>query len=85
MRTTITLDDRLFRDAKRLAVRRDSSLSAVVQDALRLYLSEVQQPRHKQHFTLVTFQGRGARPGVDLDRTSELLEADDLDQLARSR
>ena len=85
MRTTITLDDGLFRAAKRLAARRDSSLSAVVQDALRVYLSEVQRAKPKQHFTLVTFKGRGARPGVDLDRTSELVEHDDVDQFRRSR
>lgn len=85
MRTTITIDDNLFRAAKRLAARRDSSLSAVVQDALRVYLSELQRRKPKQHFTLVTFQGRGARPGVDLDRTSALLEENDLEQFARPR
>ena len=85
MRTTITMDDKLFRAVKRLAARRDSSVSAVIQDALRVYLNEVQKPKSGQHFTLVTFKGRGARPGVDLDRTSELLEQDDLDQFARQR
>ena len=65
MRTTITLDDQLFRAAKRLAARRDTSLSSVMQEALRTYLAQLSAPRGEQHFTLVTFRGSGPLPGVE--------------------
>jgi hypothetical protein len=85
MRTTITLDEQLFEAARRLAVGRDRSFSAVVQDALRTYLALIEKAPSKQHFTLVTFRGRGPAAGIDLDRTSELLEQDDIEQFGRHR
>lgn len=78
MRTTISLSDGVLRAAKRRAARSGTTLSAVVEQALRGLLAE--QANAEPPFELVTFRGGGARPGVDLDRTSLLLAAEDVDR-----
>lgn len=57
MRTTIVLDDRIAREAKRLAARRGITLSDLVGETLRAALAEPtkQAPR----FEMVTY-GEGA-------------------------
>jgi hypothetical protein len=83
MRTTITLDDRLLRAAKRYAADRGTTVSAVIDEALRAKLA-APAPRSVRPFRLVTFRGRGPREGIDLDRTSELLERDDVEAHAQA-
>jgi Bacterial antitoxin of type II TA system, VapB len=74
MRTTLDITDPLLVEAKRIADEQHSSLKAVVEDALRLLISR----RHSQ-----TAQERPAWPvidyakpvpGIDLTKTSELLD-----------
>ena len=77
MRTTLTLSDGVFRAAKRRAAERGVTLSVVVDEALRAQLAAA-APKAKP-FKLITFGKGGTRPGVDLDRTSALLEEEDLD------
>ena len=81
MRTTVTLDEHLLRAAKRVAAERGVTLSEVVQDALRAHLA-AKPGRAMRHFKLITFRGRGPRAGIDLDRTSELLEREDVERYA---
>ncbi len=73
MRTTIRLDDQLFKSAKRYAHDTGKSLTAVIEDALRQVLSRrtVKQPRKPVKLTMVS--GQGVRPGVDLDDSAALL------------
>jgi len=77
MRTTISLDDTLGRAARRRAREQGQSLSALVAQALRLLLTERKPTAANQPFRLVTVRGEGPQPGVDLDRTSALIVADD--------
>jgi hypothetical protein len=78
MRTTISLDDALGKAARRRAREQGLSLSAFVAKAVRALLAEPAQPRPLQRpFRLVTVGGGGPQPGVDLDRTSALVVADD--------
>ncbi len=74
MRTTIRIDDRLLKEAKQLALRRGTSLTAVIEDALRETLSRQHSsvPREPAH--LVIFDGNGLLPGVDLDDSAALLD-----------
>lgn len=74
MRTTISLDDALLKDAKALANRTGRTLTAVIEDALREALSRVQNDGPVQPIVLPTFGGRGLQPGVDLDDSAALLE-----------
>ncbi len=82
MRTTIRLDDELLRAAKRAAVERGTTLTAVIEDALRRVLAPgvASAPEHVE---LPTFRGDGLLPGVDLDDTASLLDLmDGLDARA---
>jgi hypothetical protein len=75
MRTTIHVPDDLLARAKQLAAERNTTLTAVINDALREVLS-----RHRAldggglQTRLVTFDGGGTLPGVDLDDAVALLE-----------
>ena len=76
MRTTISLDDTLGKAARRHAREQGLSLSALVAQALKALMTQRSRgPRRP--FRLVTVRGGGPRPGVDLDRTSALIIADD--------
>jgi hypothetical protein len=73
MRTTVRLDDDLLVSAKRAALERGTTLTAVIEDALRRALA----PPHAStgaRPTLPTFRGDGLQPGVDLDDTASLLD-----------
>ena len=76
MRTTISVSDPLFESAKRQAEARGVTVSVVVEDALRSYLSPATR-RAAPSFRLPTVRGKLVNPDLDLDRTSALLLADD--------
>ncbi len=44
-RTTVVLDEGLYRQAKRVAVEQDKSLKEIIEEALRTYLRGGQQRR----------------------------------------
>jgi Arc/MetJ family transcription regulator len=73
MRTTIRLDDDLLTRAKRAAIERGTTLTAVIEDALRQALA-VEPARRRKTVSLPTFRGDGLQPGVDLDDTASLLD-----------
>jgi hypothetical protein len=72
-RTTIRLDDELLRRARREALDRGTTLTAVIEDALRRALASTESGR-REPFRMRTFHGDGLLPGVDLDDTSALLD-----------
>ena len=80
MRTTISLDDHLGQAARERARQEGLSLSAFVARALQQALATHDGAHDIAPFRLITVGGGGPRPGIDLDRTSALLETDDIDQ-----
>jgi len=76
MRTTVDLSEPLLKSAKRLATEQSATLSAVVEDALRVYLAR-KATETAPPFRLQTVRGRLVNPDIDLDRTSALIVADD--------
>lgn len=80
MRTTLNLDDDLLVGAKELAVRNRTTLTAVIEDALRDKLRGTDDGEPLPPVELpVSRMAGGVRPGVDLDDTAallDLLEAD---------
>ena len=84
MRTTISLDDRLLRAAKRLAAQRGTTLSAVIADALRAQLAS-KPDKPIRPFKLIVFEGSGPHEGIDLDRTSALDTRDDVVRYGEAR
>lgn len=74
MRTTITLDDALLSDAKRIAAETNRTLSAVIEEALRERVARRRQQDATAHVDLPTDGSGGLRPGVDLDDSAALLD-----------
>lgn len=73
MRTTIRLDDELLTRAKRAALERGTTLTAVIEDALRRALAQGTGAR-RDEVALPSFRGDGLQPGVDLDDTASLVD-----------
>lgn len=74
MRTTIRLDEELLREAKLLAARSGKSLTSIIGDALRESLSRQGGAAQREPVRLITFDGKGLLPGVDLDDSAALLD-----------
>ncbi len=77
MRTTISLDDRIFQAVKRRAAEEGRSVSAFVAAVLDDALKRDDAAKPSRPFRLVTVGGGGPYPGLDLDRPRDLMVADD--------
>lgn len=79
MRTTISIDDSVLDDLKRRAADRGTTVSRLIEDSVRFALAgPPDRPAGGEDYELVTY-GRGGRfTRLDVDRTSALLELDDL-------
>lgn len=76
MRTTIALPGPLLKAAKRRATERGVTLSAVVEDALRIHLAGAELTP-AEPFHLHTVLGSLVDPNLELDRTSALVAMED--------
>jgi hypothetical protein len=77
MRTTISLDDRIFEAVKQRASAEGRSVSGFIAAVLDDALKRSSNSPPTRPFRLVTVGGGGPYPGVDLDRPRELLVAED--------
>lgn len=66
MRTIISLDDELHRRAKSYAAEQGTTLTALVEEALRARLAE-RRARRRPPVRLPTFKGQGLQSGLSLD------------------
>lgn len=73
-RTTIRIDDHLLKEAKKMAVSSNLTLTALIEIALKEKLLKQQKPRKKKPVSLVTFMGNGILPNVDLDDSAALFD-----------
>ena len=85
MRTTITLDDHLLAKLKKRAAESGTSVSRLIEQAVRLLIQATPSARHKRSLKLVTFGAGGHFSRFNIDKASSLLEADDLKRFARRR
>jgi hypothetical protein len=74
MRTTIRMDDALLRRAKEYAARSGTTLTRVIENALREHLARRPHRAVREPVVLPTFGGQGLLPGVDLDDTASLID-----------
>lgn len=74
MKTTLNLDDELLRSAKRHAAERGTTLTAVLEDALRRLLTATEPPRYTFRFPVE----RGGRALVDVSSNAALYELLDI-------
>ena len=74
MRTTIRLNDELFRQVRESAAGTNRTITAVIEDSLRLALQSksIVLPRGKTK--IPTSGSGGLLPGVDLDDFSSLVD-----------
>ena len=82
MRTTITLDDRLLSRLKKRASESGIPVSRLIEQAVRLLLRTPAAARRRDRFDLVTFGASAGFSNQNIDKTSALLEADDVDRFA---
>jgi hypothetical protein len=78
LKTTLNLDDRLLTRAKALAAREGTTLTAIVEDALRARLATKPRAQPAIRLTFPTVKGI-APPGVDIadrDALFDVLDAD---------
>lgn len=76
MRTTIRIDDDLYRRAKATAARRGQTVGELIEDAVRIALRPARS-RSAEVPELPVFGGSGVVPGVDLADPRSLRETMD--------
>ncbi len=80
MRTTVTIDDTLYADAKVHAAMSGRAVGSVIEDALRDYLERVASAQPSDFAPLPTMSSGGVRPGIDLNDMSAIYEVLDEGQ-----
>ena len=73
-RTTIRLHEPLLTETKRFAAAAGKSMTAVIEDALRVWLSRAKETKRRPRRKFTTFHGDGVLPGVNLDSNADLLD-----------
>ena len=76
MRTTVVLNDKLVMEAKRLAAENNTSLSAIINEALRERLHRA-PAASEARFRMPTYGGEGSRD-VTPEELSRIGEDDDF-------
>jgi hypothetical protein len=80
MRTTVRLEDALISQAKREAERRGETLTALIEQGLRLLLAQSRSRHQREQVKLpVSEAGGGVLPGIDLNDSAALLDIMELD------
>jgi hypothetical protein len=75
MRTTVDVEPELLRQVKQRAAERQTTLSAVINEALReVFYRRAAAQRTGPTMLTVDHRRGGLRPGVDLDNNAALLE-----------
>jgi plasmid stability protein len=76
MRTTIRIDDELYREVKQRAARSGRTVAAVLEDAVRRGLTPAERRSAGRYAIRPTGSG-GLRPGVDLSSNAAIAEVID--------
>jgi len=83
-RTTVRLPTDLLLQAKRKAASEGRTLTALIEDGLRLRVAGRQKPsKGKRVLPRISKATGGPLPGIDLTSISSLQELDDLDDAKR--
>ena len=84
-RTTVRLPEDLVRRAKRKAAAEGRTLTALIEDGLRLVLADGQKKKGKRVLPRVSKAKGGPFPGIDITDGSALQEMDDLEYVERMK
>ena len=77
MRTTIRIDDEVYRRVKQIAERSDRTIGQVIEDAIQLAFRPTRNDVSVSD--LPVYGGSGVMPGVDLTSNRSVAEAMDED------
>lgn len=78
MRTTIRIDDELYRAVKERAARSGRTVAAVLEDVVRLGMRP-DEAEPTERYTVKPFGAGGLQPGVELSSNDAVREALDHD------
>jgi hypothetical protein len=85
-RTTVRLPEDLLIRAKRKAVAEGRTLTSLIEDGLRLIVTEKEkETKRKRIQPRISEATGGPMPGIELTDLSELQEIDDLDYIRRMK
>jgi plasmid stability protein len=76
VRTTIRIDDELYREVKAKAARSGRTVAAVLEDAVRRGLAPSERPPGGR-YSVQSMGAGGLQPGVDLSSNATVAEAMD--------
>ena len=85
MRTTISLDDRLLEKLKARAAQSGTSVSRLIEQAIHLLMRIPPHGTEEEAFDLVTYGAGGRFSTRNIDKTSSLVEAEDLERFPPRR
>jgi hypothetical protein len=74
MRTTIHIPDDLLAEVKKLSAESHTTVTSLIEDALRERISRRRQRSRAKPLRLTTYGKGGLQPGVDLDDSAALLD-----------
>jgi hypothetical protein len=85
-RTTVRLPTELLTRAKRKAVAEGRTLTALIEEGLRLVVAAKHHPSsERRKLPPVSTAKGGLMPGIDLTSFSKIQETDDLEYMARMK
>ena len=83
-RTTVRLPEDLIRRAKRKAADEGRTLTALIEDGLRLVVAEGRQKAKRPRGPVPVSKATGGTwPGIDISNSAALQEMDDLEYVER--
>lgn len=83
MRTTINVDDRLLDQLKKRAAASGTSVSRLIEQAVRLLIRTPPAGKRNDQFDLITFGAGGRFSRQNIDKTSALIETDDVERFGQ--
>ena len=85
-RTTVRLPPELMRQAKRLAAAQGRTLTALIEEGLRLAVRAARKPPKRERVILpVSDATGGPAPGIDITNSAALQEIEDLEYFERMK
>jgi Ribbon-helix-helix protein, copG family len=84
-RTTVRLPEDLIKRAKRKAAAEGSTLTALIEEGLRLVVFEKPKEKPKRVLPPYSDATGGPLPGIDISDSAALQEMDDLEYVERMK
>lgn len=84
-RTTVRLPQELLARAKRKAAAEGRTLTSLIEDGLRLVVSDERKPQKKRVLPRFSDATGGPLPGIDISDSAALQEMEDLEYVERMK